>query len=474
MPVISARNVQASPSYNFWQSFRAHALKADPQSVFYVLVPRLCEHTRWKDGADWSGPRTHVVPVMMAEQQFDDLALVTREFYDRFNERFGDLYFDVILTERPMTVPMLRKLVQHPLRSRTRHPLIVVRDQLTLGTDHFQIDPIEELMQAAGWAEAPTIFQSPHQARRALRVARKHLTATHLSRIAERSMVFPLGIDCDDVDATNAVERTQKYDQLTVNYSHKLFLEQKFIESLTIMDSVLAGGRDVRLQVVTGSAPGKIHMLGAARKFKYMEIYGNQNRAQFLRQIAKAHVFISNSYWEDFSATVAEQIYTGLIPVLADEEWSRYLVGEEYPYLFGDMMEGQAMLRYVLDHYEEVRDRWVPVLQGRCREMFDLKRIIPEMVQWLTGLHEARIAELRVSPALVKVVEDAYERLPDRFDLPSFYKAVNGASDSGRILSVGSESHGTSQWLCVDVLRRLHPEMVDTGEEQVVFVKAGG
>lgn len=470
LPVISARNVQAAPSYNWFQALREHWLRQDPNVVFYVLVPRLGEDTRWKEGADWSGPRTHVIEVDMAEMQFDDLALVTRDVWERFNERFGDLYFDVILTERPQTVPMLRKLVQHPIVSKSRRPVIVCRDQITLNTEWFKIDPIEEMLQACGWVSAPTAFQSPHQAKLALRVAGKHLQPAHVQRMAEQTQVFPLGIDCDDVDAINGDLRTQKHEQITVNYSHKLFIEQKFLESLTIMDSTFAGGRDVRLQVVTGSSAGKFHMLPRARRFAYMEIHGSQNRQQFLRQVARAHVMISNSYYEDFSATVAEQIYTGLIPVLADEDWSRYLVPDDYPYLFQNMTEGQAMMRYVVDNYEAVRDEWQQRLQEKVRAEFDLKAIVPEMITWIEGLHEQRMGSLKAaSQSLRDVVQAAYEDLPEEFGLPEFYAAIKDNAEALDVTKQGTESRATSPWLCVDVLKHLHPGLIDLGDEIVRF-----
>ena len=473
LPVISARNVQAAPSYNWWLALREHWLKADPNAVFYILVPRTGEDTRWKEGGDWSGPRTHVIEIDMYESQFNDLALVTKDVFDRFNENFGDLYFDVMITERPQTVPILRKLLQHPIVSKSRRPVIVCRDQITLNTEWFKIDPIEEALQAVGWTSAPTAFQSPHQAKLALRVAAKHLQPAHVNRMAEQTRVFPLGIDCDDIDQINGTEREGKNDQITVNYSHKLFIEQKFLESLTIMDSTFAGGRDVRLQVVTGSSAGKFHMLPRARKFAYMEIHGGQNRHQFLRQMAKAHVFISNSYYEDFSATVAEQIYSGLIPVLADEDWSRYLVGDDYPYLFQSMQEGQAMMRYVVDNYETVRDSVVPGLQQRCREMFDLKTIVPQMIDWITDLHDARMGNLKqASGSLRDVIQQAYEILPDEFGLPDFYAAIKEKAEALDVTKQGTESRATSPWLCVDVLRSLHPTLVDTGDLHARFRSA--
>lgn len=460
--MISAKNVQAASSYQFFLAFRRQMLAIDPEAVFYIVRPRVEEGEGWKEGADWAGPRTYEVPVSMYRNQFDDLGLITREFYDRFNERFGDCYFDVMITERPALVPIIKKLTQFHMYGKSRKPLIITRDQIIMDTNWFRIDPNEEILASTGYVTAPVIFQSDHQAKMALKVAARHLKPHLVRRMTENMKVFPLGIDCDDIDQINMDERSAKLEKVTVNYSHKLFLEQKFLESLKIMDSVLAGGRDIDLQIVTGSSPAKMSMLKDARKYQYIDFYGSQSRANFLRQMAKAHVFISNSYYEDFSATVCEQIYSGLIPVLKDEEWSRYLVGDDYPYLFRDMTEGQAMLRYVLDHYEEIRDKYQKPLQDRMRERFDLKHIIPSMVEWIRELHTGRMAELGQSPALHEVVEEAFQSLPEEFGLDDLYAGIAAKAKSLDVRR-DTESMATSAWLVADMMRAAHPELTDLG-----------
>lgn len=471
MPVVSARNVQAAPSYNFFQSFRRNLLAKRPDAVLIVLVPKIGEVSRWQHGADWSGDRTHVIEVEMMESQFDDLTLVTRDFFDRFNERFGDTYFDVIFTEKPSLAPMLRKLAAFHLDSKSRKPLVLCRDQMTLSVEWFKVNPVDEMLQAVGHSQYPTIFQSPHQMKYAVGVARKHLQPAHIQRMIDRSAVFPLGIDCDDVDSINMEERSDKLERVTVNYSHKLFLEQKFLESLSIMDSTFAGGRDIGLQIVTGSSSAKMHMLKKAHPYLYMTIFGSMNRREFLKQMARAHVFISNSYYEDFSATVVEQMYSGLIPVLIDEEWSRYLVGDDYPYLFRSQIEGNAMLRYVIDNYEKVRDEVVPGLQQRVREKFDLKNIVPDMVDWVLAHHEQRIAGLpKGAGSLIPLMEQVYDVLPEQFGEEQVYAAIKQCADNLDVTNQKVESRATSPWLCLDLMRMNRP-MVDLGGMPVTWKK---
>ncbi len=470
-PVVSSRNISAAPSYQWFLAFRRYVLLEDPNAVFYVLIPRMDAGDAWQEGADWSGPRTHLIPVQMAVSQFDDLSLVTREVYDRFNERFGDLHFDVWITEKPMIAPILKNLLSFKIRQKSRHPLVVNRDQFVVDVDWFKVTATEELLEAAGWCCAPTVFQSDHQAKRAVAIARKHVTPAHLKRMTEMMRTWPLGIDCADVDRINSDERGEKYDDITINYSHKLFLEQRFLQSLKIMDNVLAGGRAVRLQIVTGSSAAKLSMIRDARKYRYISTYGGMNRPAFLKQVARAHLFISNSIYEDFSATVVEQIWTGLLPVLLRAPWSEYLVGKEYPYLFRTPEEGGAMIRYVVDNYEAVRDEWVPRLREQVLARFDLAAIVPEMLEWMQLLHRERIEGLRaITGPIRQLVRAAVDVLPAEFGIPDFAAAVRKVGN-GVDIDRDVETHSTSRMLVVDAMLAEHPDLIDLGTERPTWRK---
>lgn len=471
MPVISAKNVQAASSYQFFLSWRRQMLKMHPETFFYVVAPRVHAGAPWHDGADWEGPRTEVIYAEMNGSMYEDLALVTREFFDRFNERFGDLYFDLIVTERPMVAPILKRLASFYIPSKSRTPLVITRDQFVISKDYNPASDNLEMLESMGWISGPVIFQSDHQAERAVTVARRYFKPAVVQRLIENTKIFPLGIDCDDVDQQNMEERSMKNERITINYSHKLFLAQSFLQSFAVMDKVMAGGRDVGLQIVTGSSQIKMDMIEKARKFKYFDFYGSQSRKQFLRQMAKAHVFVSNSVYEDFSATVVEQIYTGLLPVMLDAPWSRYLVGDDYPYLFKTTPESHGMIRYVVDNYEKVRDEWQEKLQARMKERFDLAHIIPDMADWFQTQHDQRIAKLKWGPGLSQVLDDAWEALPDKFDLPMFYKAIKAVARSVDVTK-DNEGMSTSAWHCMDYLQKKYV-MEDLGTAQPSYRKIG-
>jgi hypothetical protein len=189
--------------------------------------------------------------------------------------------------------------------------------------------------------------------------------------------------------------------------------------------------------------------------------------------MAKAHLFVSNSIYEDFSATVVEQMYTGLVPVLLRAPWSEYLVPDGYPYLFRSMAEGQAMVRYVVDHLEEITAEWVPQIQHKIRRDFDLHSIVPQMVDWIGLLHADRMATMRAaSRSLVEVIRQAHGVLPDEFDLPQFYAALSQVADNLDVTKQGTESRATSPWLCADVLRREFPDLTDLGDLHARYRKA--
>jgi glycosyltransferase involved in cell wall biosynthesis len=472
IPVISSRHLASAPSLNFIRSFIEQALVYDPQAVFYVVLPT--QTPEWQyEGFDafQNTPRTHVIYTAMYRNQFDDLVLITRDLWDKINERFGSHYFDVILNEKPSLAPMLKKLSSFHVKSKSRVVPIVNRDQMIIQEKWFKTGQHEELLETFGWLTAPTIFQSDHQAQEAYSVARKYLKPIHVERLMNQSIVFPLGIDCDDVDRHNGNVEHEPTDEIIINYSHKLFMEQKFIDSLKIMDSVFAGGRKVKLQIVTGSSEMKMKMIKDAKPFRYMEIHGRSKRETFLQLAKRAHVFISNSYYEDFSATVVEQLYSGLIPVLLDKPWSRYLLPEGYPFLFKDPAEGNAMLRYVVDNYDDVAMQWRGKIVSKVRQEFDLKAVAVSMYQRLEQEWRQAKGDMRTSAGIEQLVDAVYEDLPPEFSIDDICKMVKKHSKHLDI-EKDAESMSTPKWYFVDLMMLRHGDKLeDTGSEIITWRK---
>lgn len=413
-------------------------------------------------------PRTHIFKTPMYRNQFDDLVLITRDLWEAINERFGSHYFDVILNEKPSLAPMLKKLSSFHVKSKSRIVPIVNRDQMIIQEKWFKTGQHEELLEVFGWLTAPTIFQSKHQMLEAVDVARQFLKPIMLERLIENCQVFPLGVDCDDIDRINGdmpYPQAIEGEDIIINYSHKLFMEQKFLDSLKIMDSVFAGGRKVHLQIVTGSSPMKMSMIKNARQYRYMEIFGRSNRESFLKQSKKAHVFISNSYYEDFSATVVEQMYSGLIPVLLDKPWSRYLVPEGYPYLFKNPDEGQAMLRYVVDNYDEVAAEWREKIVTKIRDEFDLKQVAVQMYKFLETEHRTAKEKMRTSSTMMDLVDEVWNDLPLIFDVDTICKTVKKLSKHLDI-EKDAESMSTPKWYFTDLLiEKYRDQVFDVGGE---------
>ena len=467
IPVISSRHLASAPSLNFIRSFIEISLKIDPSAVFTIVLP--ADSPEWNyEGFDSfkDMPRTHIFKTPMYRNQFDDLVLITRDLWEAINERFGTHYFDVILNEKPSLAPMLKKLSSFHVKSKSRIVPIVNRDQMIIQEKWFKTGQHEELLEVFGWLTAPTIFQSEHQKEEAIDVARKYLKPIHLERLMNQSLVFPLGVDCDDIDRINGdMPYPARGEETIINYSHKLFMEQKFLDSLKIMDSVFAGGRKVKLQIVTGSSEMKMSMIKDARQYRYMEIHGRSNRETFLRLSKQAHVFISNSYYEDFSATVVEQMYSGLIPVLLNKPWSRYLLPEGYPYLFNTPDEGNAMLRYVVDNYDEVAAEWRPKIIQKIRDEFDLKNVAASMYGLLVNEHVEAKKQMRTSASIVDLVHQVWEILPAEFTVDDICKAVKKVSNHLDI-EKDAESMSTPKWYFTDLLMIHHgSECEDLGTE---------
>ena len=87
IPQMSNKLLNASSSYNFFSVFNKAILKAHPDTVFYLVKPQII-WSKFHESEVLEFPNTIIVPVEAYENQIDDVLLLSKNFYNLFNERF--------------------------------------------------------------------------------------------------------------------------------------------------------------------------------------------------------------------------------------------------------------------------------------------------------------------------------------------------------------------------------------------------
>ena len=430
IPQMSNKLLNASSSYNFFSVFSKAVLKEHPDTIFYFVKPQIIG-SKYHESEQVEFPNTIIVPVEAYENQIDDVLLVSKNFYNLFNERRTDFYFDVIFNEKVANASIIRQIAMFCIWWKSVNPLIVNRDQFIISkwivdAEYANIDDWYELNEALWRLTAPTIFQSPQQARVAELVTKKYFRPKLFDKLKKNIKIFPLWIDCDEVDKITAW--IKKNDVKTVTFSSKLYNGTKYQDSLEVMDKVFTTSKSkIDVQVITASWE-MVFSKPDNKKFCYMRRLCNAWRKEFLEESAKAHIFISNCIYQDFSMTMTEQLYMWLLPVLPDVAWSKYLLPEWYPYLFKTKDEQIAMIKHIAENYDDLYKERVPKIRKKIKEEFDLSNVSLKIYDYFEELIKERNEKYKISDSIKEVFNNAIWILPDRFTADDFYEAIRKCS----------------------------------------------
>ena len=326
------------------------------------------------------------------------------------------------------------------------------------------LDEEDEILCANGFLTGRTFFQSPQHRARARRMVAKYLNPSCLKKFDEKTSVIPMGIDCDEIDEIRKTRQTG--DKIVLNYSGKMYNFVNYEESFKIMDNIFRARNNVKVQVVTPSLSIK-HL---EPQYSHFEIHYGQNREMFLEKIKNAHIFINNSLWQDFSMTTVEQAYMGLIPILPNTDWAKYIVGEKYPYLFNNVIEAQNYMLMCVDSYEEDYNEIVPELRERIKQMFDSKGIAELLYREMQQAVKDEMEKFEFTATNYDFLKRILEVVPERFTMEHVFNGFQHLSDYNLDIREDKGTNSTSKLLFYRMLKMMGCE--DTYEsEQPIFIK---
>lgn len=418
-PFYSSRIVDSAPTYNMDADLIGKMLRKHDDLYFYVVYPmlgklgegRACTYKARRNRFAQMD-RVTVVEVPMAQVQQREIMLFPERLWELFNDSDGLHSVDLVWTEHPQAAPLIAKALRVTNSLRGPEIPVIASSQLRQ-TQRFNHDAGEDddlLFALACLTSYPT-FYSPHQRDGFLDDLRAYLTPAMQKRFLERATVIPTSLDCDYVDSVREDELQShgKYDKITLTWSHKLYNLSHKRKCFEWMDSVYRSGRDVGLQIVSGSDQAMVE-LKIPKEFRHFQIFGGSTRERFLRLSSRAHIFLSNNAWEDCSLTINEQMYCGLLPVVPDREWARYQAPDDWPFFYRNAKEAQSILRHFVDEYEQVAGEWIPKLREHVRRKFGAATVSETLYELFRRvLAEAKERRLAGMP---QVDKSTYEFLP--------------------------------------------------------------
>lgn len=342
---------------------------------------------------------------------------------DLFSRRVGIDLIDAIVTSKAMLIPSLQELLSDHVRCKDivcYHIEPGVCDQE--GGASFGGD-MQMVRTALGYAYGIPVFLTPYERERAVRLSAEYVSGSTIDMIYQDSIVAPVGIDVDGIDAvTKGIERS---DRFTLFFGARMNAVKQPDRIIEIYDYFYKYGRDIDIVITTGTQ--ELPAIKWKRKVKkgrdYLRIKWACTREEYLKEAAKCHAFICWSTSEGFPVGFWEQMYLGLVGLFPNKKWATKQLPPEYKWIFSTKQEAYAMLVEIAKDWEK-HHKDMAYVRNLIKEEYPIGKIYAVIESDL----EKRIADrksYRMTKGVVDLVKDVLPVTGDKFSLVQLLDLMN-------------------------------------------------
>ena len=277
--------------------------------------------------------------------------MVSDKIYGLFNPINGKYQVDAILTSKVCLAPSLKRMFSYT--DNIRIPVYVLDQWVPAGVSNNL--SIDLRLRSLAYSECPTFFLTEREFGLAKDFSSKFLSSKAMSDFHRNSVVRSQGIHAKRIfDYSQSVE---KFDKFTFVFSARFNPNKQWDKVLEVYEDIFRMGRDVQIKAVStlneAALPDNLE-----QRFSKVEFIPTQTFTGYVDLISRSHVAVSMSVDEGFAAGWAEHICTGYPVVLPNKDWAISLVGDsDYPYLYSSEIELIAMLRWIVDNYDEAKSK---------------------------------------------------------------------------------------------------------------------
>ena len=351
---------------------------------------------------------------------------------------------DAVVTDRTAAVPwMTRSLLEPRARFGEVVPVVVEESMALDEQSAMQEAPIVELIaKMMGYVLGWTSFHSEWERTLAFKMMRRYLSPFAVNEVWQRSQVCGRQLNINDVDET--VKGVERSDVFTLFVGQRLNAAKKGTKLLEIYDQCYAAGREIR--VVATSPRSESFALTKWRRqkkiFPEVEFFPDCTRREFLRKAAQAHIALNISEkGEGFSLGYLETLLCGPVGVFRKDNWFEGSLGEDvvgdYPYMFKSEAEAAAMIRLVLNNYDEAQ-KHAEGLRMRIRAAYegvDLDQKLFDFVRYVTE----KVTRVKVARGMVGLFQECIDKMKSEFTLDELWRVV---VDNSQFLSMDRPIRG--------------------------------
>lgn len=345
--------LNADSSYLLTRSIASELIRARGWKVDAILPdPRFGRTLKWEDPI----PGLRWFPVEMRKSKSENEIIWSQGLLDLVNPFSGTRScYDAVLCNNPVMAQ--RFLEIRGLRPDVSDLPVFVLDYSTrFYGDECELDVSNDavMMTAySGYAGADHVFFFTRYARKmALETARQLLAPNRLTKLAS-SEVLPIAFDADRVAAN--VLKAEKKPWPSAYFGGRLTMTKGGNLATEIFDGYFCTGRPLNVFFTTPSSGRSMDTLKGlgGRSVDYMTFLSDLTQDEAMQVMAGCHVSVFGQSVKMMPASCFERISAEVVTLVLKKGSEGILDG--YPFLFSDVNEGIALLKKVLENYEQAK-----------------------------------------------------------------------------------------------------------------------
>lgn len=358
-------------------------------------------------------------------QYYHRMVYIHEKLIEECNRRRGLRMIDVALTSRPMAVLPLKMALSSV--DVEWLPVLYLEPGAEDKVSRVRREDYSRCL-VQSWTGADHCVLLTRRERDVIaEMLRKFSSPGDIDRFLQRVFINPVGVQTELVDRYRECSKNEK---LTLFFAGRAKTVKQVDKIAALYDKVYKSGRDVRIVFATpGDLSSISRKIGLSKLAENpnIELHENVGREAYLELASSAHVFVSWSSWEGFPVGFWEQMYLGLVGLFPTKGWALGQLPEGYPFLFEDEEQAYALLTWVLDHYDEARER-VAFMTDLIREEYSKDAVWRRLRD--LGLQVTSGHQYKLTKSLHGLVEEAAAVLESGFTLEDLITYVTAQSTS--------------------------------------------
>ena len=321
-------------------------------------VPRGVEH-----GAHGLADKAELVEMDIDLPDWKEEVMLTKEWYQLFNQFDGKYFYDVVVSEKIQPIAMVKKILAFTPETRNMYrtvPVPVVIGALPwialegYGSTLMLMPHDSDVVKWSLFYADKTVLGSPWEVSITLEALRKIFTPSVLKDVMKK-ITWGRGFDLEGFkEKTKHIDK-EKSDKPIVMTAGRPIVAKRFSDIATMFNKLMLLEPNVRC--IINSQEKTSPEIKKLSQFYEGELYLGQGFEPYLQRLKSADIFVVGSKTEGFCWTMFEAIVSGCVVVVIDEDWHKGLLPDDYPFVYGNFEQMLSGIRLILEDVEGAKSK---------------------------------------------------------------------------------------------------------------------